>query len=74
VSVSVRITDRQKDALGAYDSGTLRHPVFKTGAWVAQSIPANAFADAFRRGQPEATDAVNAEIAKALAEIAADAD
>lgn len=73
VSVSVRITNRQKDALGAYDSGTIRHPVYRTGAWVAQSVPADQFSDAFRRGAPEATEDVNREIAKALAEIAADA-
>jgi hypothetical protein len=74
VSVSVRIVNKQKDALGAYDSGTLRHPVFKTGRWVAQGIPADRFVEAFRRGAPEATDRVNAEIGKALSEIAADAD
>lgn len=73
VSVSVRITNRQKDALGALDGGTLRHPVFKTGAWVAQSVPANQFSEAFKRGAPAATDAVNAEIGKALGEIAGDA-
>ena len=72
-SVSVRITNRQKDALGAYDSGTIRHPVYKTGSWVAQSVPAHQFSDAFKRGAPEATDRVNAEIAKALGEIAGDA-
>lgn len=73
VSVSVRIANRQKDALGGLDSGTLRHPVYKTGRWVTQSVPADAFSDAFRRGAPKATEDVNAEIGKALSEIAADA-
>lgn len=73
VSVAVRITNKQKDALGALDSGTLRHPVYRTGAWVAQSVPAGGFAAAFRRGAPAATEQVNAEIVKALGEIAGDA-
>jgi len=73
VSVSVRIANRQKDALGALDSGTLRHPVYKTGVWVAQSVPAGRADEAFRRGQPEALARVNAEIARALDEIAGDA-
>jgi hypothetical protein len=74
VAVSVRIANRQKDALGALDSGTLRHPVWKTGRWVAQSIPAGRFDAAFRRGAPEATEKVNAAVAQALREIAADVD
>jgi hypothetical protein len=73
VAVSVRITDRQKDALGAMDSGLIRHPVFRTGAWTSQRVPAGGFSDAFKRGSPQATERVNAEIAKALDEIAREA-
>lgn len=70
VSVAVRITNRQKDAMGAYDSGLIRHPVYGRGAWVAQTVPAGRYAHAFSQGQPETTKAVNAEIGKALQEIA----
>ena len=85
VSLSVRITNRQRDALGTYDSGKIRHPVFGEkrlklssdgslgSAWVAQTIPADQFSDAFKRGAPEAMRRVNAEMAKALNEIAGEA-
>lgn len=73
VSVSVRITNNQKDALAGLNAGIIRHPVYRTGVWVSQSVPAGKADEAFRRGAPETTRAVNAEIAKALGEIAADA-
>jgi hypothetical protein len=73
VAVSIRATNRQKDALGALDSGLLRHPVYGHGKWVAQTIRANQFSDAFRRHAPDAQRRVNAEIAKALDEIAQEA-
>jgi hypothetical protein len=84
-SVSVRITNRQKDAMGVYDSGKIRHPVFGekrlrissggelSSAWVQQTVPSGAFSDAFKRGAPEALAKVRLEMDKALREIAADA-
>jgi len=74
VSVSVRIANRQKDALRRYDSGLIRHPVYKTGVWVPQGISADLFANAFKRGAPEATKRVNAAVAQALQDIANDAE
>src|SRR4249919_2935090 len=73
VAVSIRIANREKDSLSALNSGLLRHPVFKTGAWTSQRVPAGTYDEAFKRGAPEATDRVNAEIAKALDEIAREA-
>jgi len=73
-SVSVRIANRQKDALRRYDSGLIRHPVYKTGVWVPQGISADLFANAFKRGAPEATKRVNAAVAQALQDIANDAE
>lgn len=73
VAVSIRVANREKDALGLLNSGLIRHPVFKTGAWVAQAVPADQYDEAFRRGEPKATQRVNAEIQSGLAEIAREA-
>lgn len=85
VSISVRITNKQKDALGALNSGKLRHPVFGElrlklsssgalgSAWVEQAVPEGTYTAAFKRGAPDATARVNAEIQAGLAEIAREA-
>lgn len=73
VAVSIRIANREKDSLSALNTGLLRHPVFRTGAWVAQTVPAGQYDEAFRRGEPDATKRVNAEIQAGLAEIAREA-
>ena len=73
VAVSIRIANREKDALGALDSGRLRHPVFNTGVWVEQQIPANKFSEAFARGAVPAQRRVRLEMDRALDEIAREA-
>ncbi len=85
VAVSIRATNRQKDALGALDSGKLRHPVFGEkrlklsaggalgSAWVAQDVPAHKFSEAFDRGAPLARARLRLEMQKALDEIAKEA-
>lgn len=72
VSLTIQIQNRQRDAVGALDSGTLLHPVWKTGVWVTQSVPADQFSQAFSRSAPAATDRVNDEIGRAVSEIASD--
>lgn len=73
VAVSIRATNSQRDALGAMDSGSLRHRVFGRGPWVSQHVPAHAFSDAFERGAPLAEARLRLEMQKALEEIAREA-
>ena len=52
IEMGMRVKDGYD--LKAMDSGVLRHPVFDTGAWVSQSVPAKGFTNAFDRGAPAA--------------------
>jgi hypothetical protein len=70
VSVSIRVTDRQKDSIKGLDTGTLRHPVYGRGAWVSQQVPAHAFTDAFNANRHHAETAVNTAVQKALDDVA----
>lgn len=70
-SVSIRIADRMKDALGGMDEGLLRHPVFgNQSVYVAQQIPKGAFSRAFDRGAPETRERVARSIQQVLEDIA----
>lgn len=73
VSVSIRAANKQKDSLAGWDAGLVRHPVFKTGAWVTQRIRPHAYTDAFNKGAPKVRDKVNAAVQKALDDIAREA-
>lgn len=68
--VEVALRTKEGYDLGGMDRGLIRHPVFDTGAWVAQTVPARAFSDAFDRGAPKVRAALIREIDKALDEIA----
>ena len=73
-SVSIRLANSQKDSLKGLDEGFVRHPVFRTGRWVAQPVRSKgAFTAAFQRNAAGVRDRVNAEVAKALDEIAREA-
>lgn len=74
-SVSIRLADRFKDSLKGLDEGLVRHPVYgNRSAWVAQRLATGgAFTAAFNRNAPKVRDEVNAEIQKALDQIAREA-
>lgn len=57
-TVVVQLRNRQRDALGGLNAGVVRHPVFQTGRWVSQSVPAGSFTAAFERHAPEVRDKV----------------
>ena len=67
--IEVALRTKEGYDLGAMDRGLIRHPVFDTGAWVAQAVPANSFSDAFDRGAPKVRVALAREIDRALDEI-----
>jgi len=69
-TVSIAIANREKDALKALDEGQLRHPVWKTGVWAAQSVPAHAFTNAFNAGADDVRDDMNEAVDAALNDIA----
>lgn len=74
VSVSIRLANRERDSLGALDTGVIRHPVFgHSDTWVSQQIRPHQFSDAFDRGAPLAEARVRLEMQKALDEIAREA-
>lgn len=73
-SVSIRLTNKQKDSLAGLDAGLLRHPVWRTGKWVAQPVPAGAFSEAFQAGAPIARVKMTAAVERALEQIAREAD
>ena len=67
--IEVALRTREGYDLGGMDRGLIRHPVFDTGAWVAQAVPAKAFSNAFDRGAPKVRRALEREIDRALDEI-----
>jgi hypothetical protein len=67
--VEVALRSRDGYDLPAMDRGSIRHPVFGRGPWVAQSVPARGFSDAFDRGAPKVRRQLLREIDRALDEI-----
>ena len=54
----------------AINAGTLRHPVYGTGTWVSQRVPAGTYDKAFQDGAPEVRRRVEREMGAALNDIA----
>lgn len=69
-SVSIRLSNRQKDSLRGLDAGTVRHPVYGRGTWVSQRVPAHAFTHEFEAKKSEAVRAVNKAVQQALTDVA----
>lgn len=66
--VAIRLSSATA-GLAALNRGVLRHPVYRTGKWVAQSVPADSYTDVFQRKAPEVRAAVAAEIRQVLKEL-----
>lgn len=74
VSVSIRARSLEGYALRKIDEGLVRHPVYgNRGNWVAQTVPAHAFTDAFTEESPKAQKAMADAVHMALQDIAREA-
>ncbi len=67
--VEVALRSRDGYDLNAMDRGSIRHPVFGRGPWVAQSVPGRGFSDAFDRGAPKVRRELLRQIEHAIDEI-----
>lgn len=80
VSVSLRVKTAEGYDLKSLNKGILRHPIFPEAGqdreewlWSKQSVPANAYTDAFEEGAPVVRTATAMAVREALAEIAREA-
>lgn len=72
VRLTLMFTDRQKDSLGLLDrTGSIRHPVFRTGTWVEQRVsPPGRFTAAFMREKTHIQAKAQAALEETARELA----
>lgn len=72
--VMITLANREKDALGALDQGSMRHPVFARGGrprrWTSQRVPSGTYAASFERNAPDVRGEVQKAVQSALDDIA----
>ncbi len=57
--------------LAPLDRGRLRHPVWQTGAWAEQNVPAHTFTQAFEAQRPQVVEAAAGRVRDFLKELTA---
>lgn len=62
--VRIQLSNKAGMFMGQFEGGLIRHPVFSTGKWVAQKVPANAGLQQFEKE----ADQLGAQVAEKVTE------